>query len=102
MKIRVITPAADRRLLDESRRTRSMMWIMAIMLFLTVLAAAFGLGTLSAASLLNQQIAGRLTVQIVEANPQARERGATAALAAIRAIPGVVRADPVDRTQQQQ
>ncbi len=99
MKIRIITPAADRRLLDESRRTRSMTWIMAIMLFLTVLAAAFGLGTLSAASLLDKQIAGRLTVQIVEANEQARERGAETALATIRTVPGVLRAEPVDRAQ---
>lgn len=76
-----------------------MSWIMAIMLFLTVLAAAFGLGTLAAASLLDKQIAGRLTVQIVEANEQAREREAATALATIRAVPGVIRADAVDRTQ---
>ncbi len=97
MKIRVITPAADRRLLDERRQTRSMMWIMAIMLFLTVLAAAFGLGTLAAASVLDRQIAGRLTVQIVEANEQKRERDAEAALKAIRALPSVANAAPVDR-----
>lgn len=99
MKMRLITPAADRRLLDESRRTRSMIWIMAIMLFLTVLAAAFGLGTLAAATLLDRQIAGRLTVQIVEANEGARERDAAAALAAIRRTPGVARAQAVDRDQ---
>lgn len=99
MKMHLITPAADRRLLDESRRTRSMIWIMAIMLFLTVLAAAFGLGTLAAATLLDRQIAGRLTVQIVEANEGARERDAAAALAAIRQTPGVARAEPVDRDQ---
>lgn len=99
MKMRLITPAADRRLLDESRRTRSMIWIMAIMLFLTVLAAAFGLGTLAAATLLDRQIAGRLTVQIVEANEAARERDAAAALAAIRQTPGVARAQAVDRDQ---
>ncbi len=99
MKMHLITPAADRRLLDESRRTRSMIWIMAIMLFLTVLAAAFGLGTLAAATLLDRQIAGRLTVQIVEANEGARERDAAAALAAIRQTPGVARAVPVDRDQ---
>lgn len=76
-----------------------MIWIMAIMLFLTVLAAAFGLGTLAAATLLDRQIAGRLTVQIVEANEGARERDAAAALAAIRRTPGVARAQAVDRDQ---
>lgn len=93
----MIPPAADRRLLDEQRQTRAMMWIMAIMLFLTVLAAAFGLGTLAAANLLDRQISGRLTVQIVEANQQRRDQQATAALRAIRALPGVASAVPVDR-----
>lgn len=99
MKLRIVTPAADRRLLDESRRTRSMIWIMAIMLFLTVLAAAFGLGTLAAANVLDRQLAGRLTVQIVEANEAARERDAAAALLAIRGLPMVGRAEPVDRAE---
>lgn len=76
-----------------------MIWIMAIMLFLTVLAAAFGLGTLAAANVLDRQIAGRVTVQIVEANEGARERDAAAALRLIRQTPGVERAEPVDRTQ---
>ena len=47
--------AADRRLLDEGRRTRSMLWIMAIMLFLTVLAGALGLGMARAARALDVQ-----------------------------------------------
>ncbi|MGK3893841.1 hypothetical protein, partial [Enterococcus faecium] len=64
MKLNLITPAADRRLLDDGRRTRAMTWIMAIMLFLTVLAAALGLATLAGASVLDRQITGRLTVQI--------------------------------------
>ena len=72
MSIRLIPSAADRRLLDESQGTRAMTWIMAIMLFLTVLAAALGLGTLSAATLLDRQLAGRLTVQIVEPVDSAR------------------------------
>jgi len=93
----MITPAADRHLLDERRQTRAMMWIMAIMLFLTVLSAAFGLGTLAAARVLDRQIAGRLTVQIVEANAQQREREAADALAAIRTLPQVLSAAPVDR-----
>ncbi|OYY90400.1 MAG: permease [Sphingomonas sp. 28-66-16] len=99
MRVKLITPAADRRLLDESRQTRSMMWIMAIMLFLTVLAAAFGLGTLAAANVLDRQLAGRLTVQIVEANEAVRNRDAAAVLAALRAMPNVARAALVDRAE---
>ncbi|MGL4314545.1 MAG: cell division protein FtsX [Sphingomonas sp.] len=97
MKLRLITPAADRRLLDDGRRTRAMTWIMAIMLFLTVLAAALGLATLAGATLLDRQITGRLTVQIVEASDAARSRDTQAALDALRHHPRVSRATEVDR-----
>lgn len=90
-------PAVHHRLLDAARESRSMLWIMAIMLFLTVLAAAFGLGALAAARSLDRQLEGRLTVQIVEPEAARRDRDAAQALAAIRAVPGVARAEPVDR-----
>ncbi len=90
-------PYADRRLLDAGRQTRAMIWIMAIMLFLTVLTGAFGLGALAASQTLERQLAGRLTVQIVEANALARETAAVAVLTQLRAMPQVARAVPVDR-----
>jgi len=89
----------ERRLLDDGRRARSMMWMMAIMLFLTVLAAALGLGTQAAASGLERQLAGRLTVQIVEGDPAKRDAAVSAALLTLRHSPGVVRAAPVDRAR---
>ncbi len=99
MTIRLITAAADRRLLDEQRRMRAMMWIMAIMLFLTLLAAALGLATLSAARLLEHQLAGRLTVQIVEPVESTRSEQTARALAVLRAEPDVVHAVEVDRAR---
>ena len=99
MSVRLITAAADRRLLDERRGTRAMLWIMAIMLFLTVLAAALGLGTLSAAKLLDRQLAGRLTVQIVEPAERARADQAAIALTTLRRLPEVTRASEVDRAE---
>lgn len=99
MSIRLIAAAADRRLLDERRGTRAMMWIMAIMLFLTLLAAALGLGTLGAARLLEHQLAGRLTVQIVEPVENARTDQTVRALAVLRADPEVARATQVDRAR---
>jgi len=99
MSVRLITSAADRRLLDESRGTRAMTWIMAIMLFLTVLAAALGLGTLSAATLLDRQLAGRLTVQIVEPVEHSREAQTVAAMDALHRLPEVVKATEVGRAQ---
>jgi cell division transport system permease protein len=97
MKIGFVTAAADRRLLDERRGTRAMMWIMAIMLFLTALAAALGLATLTATTLLDRQLVGRLTVQIVEPSAPLRTAQTAATIAALRAMPGVRDAVEVDR-----
>jgi cell division transport system permease protein len=97
MRIGFITAAADRRLLDERRGTRAMMWIMAIMLFLTALAAALGLATLTATTLLDRQLVGRLTVQIVEPSAPVRTAQTAAAIAALRAMPNVRNAAEVDR-----
>ncbi|WP_066647813.1 MULTISPECIES: cell division protein FtsX [Sphingomonas] len=89
-------PYADRRLLDAGRQSRAMVWIMAIMLFLTVLTGAFGLGALAASQTLERQLAGRLTVQVVEANPVARKAVAAAIVARLRVLPQVARVAPVD------
>ena len=82
--------AAGRRLLPEGRIAGPMPWVIAIMMFLTVLAAALGLGLSSAAERLDANVGHRITVQIIEANPDLRERQAQAAVAALRAFPGVV------------
>jgi len=99
MKFSLNPNAPDRRLLDEGRRTRAMTWIMAIMLFLTVLSGALGLGMLGATAQLDRQLAGRLTVQIIEPNAGLRDRQARQMVAALRAVPGVVRADEADRAR---
>lgn len=93
----MVGTTSERRVLDEAGGVRAMTWVMAIMLFLTVLAAALGIGTLHAAQALGQQLTGRLTVQIVEGDPVARDAAAARALTLIRALPGVRRATPVDR-----
>jgi len=82
--------AAERGLLPEGRMAGPMPWVIAIMMFLTVLAAAAGLGLGGAASRLQGQIGGRVTVQIVEASPRLRAQQTEAAAAAIRSLPGVV------------
>jgi cell division transport system permease protein len=73
--------AADRRLLPEGRLAGPMPWVIAIMMFLTVLAAAAGLRLSSAASSLGANIGNRVTVQIVQPNPDLRETEARAAVA---------------------
>ncbi|WP_010161520.1 cell division protein FtsX [Sphingomonas sp. PAMC 26617] len=99
MSIGILASKADRGLLDDRRGTRVMLWVMAIMLFLTVLAAALGLATLGAAAVLDRQLAGRLTVQIVAPAERVRTRETRAVLAALRRQPEVRRAVAVDRAR---
>ncbi|PXA95518.1 permease [Nostoc sp. 3335mG] len=86
-----------KRLLDPGRRTHVMTWIMAIMLFLTVLSGALGLGMAAATRQLDGALAGRLTVQIVESDAAQRDARARRIAAALRAAPGVHRVVEVDR-----
>ena len=94
-----MSSTADRRVLDEAGGLHAMTWVMGIMLFLTVLAAALGLGTRGAAALLETQLAGRLTVQIVDGDAATRDAAASRIVAALRALPAVRRAEPVDRAE---
>ncbi|WP_299321648.1 cell division protein [Parasphingopyxis sp.] len=80
---------AERRLLTEGRLSGPMPWVIAIMMFLTVLAAAGGLALNHAASNVTGSIAQRITVQIVEANPDLREAQTRAAMAALGDMEGV-------------
>jgi cell division transport system permease protein len=86
---------AERGLLPEGRLSGPMPWVIAIMMFLTVLAAAAGLGLASAAARLDDQIGGRVTIQIVEANPARKAAQSAAAVAAIQNLPGVIAVRPV-------
>jgi cell division transport system permease protein len=81
--------AAGRGLLPEGRLTGPMPWVLGIMMFLTLLAAAAGLGLGNAARDLDGQVGNRLVVQIVEANPDVRERQARQAVAALGRLAGV-------------
>lgn len=84
-----MSAASTRRVLDTARGGRAMVGVIAIMLFLTVLAAALGLSTRNAAIALDRQLAGRMTVQLV------RGGDADAVVAALRATPGVIAVRPV-------
>ena len=54
-------------LLPEGRMSGPMPWVIAIMMFLTVLAAATGLSLTRAAGSIGSAVAGRVTVQVVDA-----------------------------------
>lgn len=87
------------RWLDDGQRTRAMVWIMAIMLFLTVLAGALGFGMAGAGRSLDRQLAGRLTVQLIEADAARRDANARMLVERIGAIPGVTQVAEVDRAR---
>lgn len=89
----------EHRLLDEGQRTRAMLWIMAIMLFLTTLAAALSLGMATAREALDRQLAGRLTIQLVEAEAARRDAAVGAIVQRVRALPQVTRVAEVDRAR---
>lgn len=76
--------AARNRLLPEGRVAGPMPWVIAIMMFLTVLAAAAGLGLGTAVRAMGTDLAGRATVQIVEANADTRVQATTRVMESLR------------------
>lgn len=88
--------AARHRLLPGGRLAGPMPWIIAIMMFLTILSAAAGLGLGAAVRSMSADLAGRASVQVVEADAEGRDRLAARALLALRGAEGVRAADPVD------
>ncbi len=86
-------------LLEGSRGRRAMTAVLAILVFLTVLAAAMGLGTRTAERQLARQLSGRLTVQVIDGEPAPRDAAAARVLAAVRGMPGVARAQAVDQDE---
>jgi len=93
---RKASAAARHRLLPGGRLAGPMPWIIAIMMFLTVLAAAAGLGLGAAVRSMSADLAGRASVQVVEADAQVRAQLAARTLAALRSSNSVRAADPVD------
>ncbi|MEQ1499245.1 MAG: cell division protein, partial [Novosphingobium sp.] len=99
---RLFNRSAESQLIKQGRLSGPMPWVIAIMVSLTVIAAAAGLAFSNAAGSASDALSGGVTVQIVDANPPERDRQAQAALAALRAAPGVVEAnlvaqDKIDR-----
>lgn len=83
------------RLFPEGRVSGPMPWVIAIMMFLTVLAAAAGLALSAGADRIEGQIGNRVTVQIVEGNPDLRAAQAAAAVRVLERLDGVQAVRPV-------
>lgn len=105
MKLTLKASPADARLLPEGRFAGPMPWVIAIMMFLTILAAAAGLSLGAAARGISDDLAGRMTVQILEANTDRRaaqiknvteELGKLSAVESRRLVPAKEVADLLD------
>lgn len=74
------SPSESARMLPQTRLAGPMPWVIAIMVALTVMAMAAGLALSNVVSSAQAEIAGGLTVQVIEGAPAAREQQAAAAL----------------------
>ncbi|HVR90221.1 MAG TPA: cell division protein [Novosphingobium sp.] len=79
-------------LVPQARLSGPMPWVIAIMITLTVIAAAAGFALRNIANATAAELAGGITVQIVEADPGVRDRQAEAALDALSRTAGVTNA----------
>lgn len=88
-------PAHDRKLIPEGRLSGPMPWVIAIMLFLTILVAAAGVTLADAARKGGADLASKVTVQIIEPDPVARAAQKAAVARSLRGVPGVSGVNPV-------
>ncbi len=88
-------PAHDRKLIPEGRLSGPMPWVIAIMLFLTLLVAAAGVTLADAARKGGADLASKVTVQIIEPDPVARAAQKSAVAKALRGAPGIANVNAV-------
>jgi cell division transport system permease protein len=87
--LRSISGGSSPDLMPQGRLAGPMPWVIAIMVALTVIAAAAGLALSNTARNAADALSGGVTVQVVEANAAERDRQARAAARVIQAMPGV-------------
>jgi cell division transport system permease protein len=80
---RRISGVGEAELVPQTRLSGPMPWVIAIMVALTVIAAAAGLALRNTASAATAELNGGVTVQIIEASPEARAEQAKAAVRAL-------------------
>ncbi|MFM2409766.1 MAG: hypothetical protein RL481_594 [Pseudomonadota bacterium] len=83
-------PAHDRKLIPDGRFSGTMSWVMAIMLFLTLLAAAAAISLGTAAQQGSDSLASEATVQVIAPDPARRAAEQAAVASALRKTGSVV------------
>ena len=87
--LRSLSGMSESELVPQTRLAGPMPWVIAIMVALTVIAAAAGLAASNVARNASDALSGGVTVQIVEADPTVRLRQAEAAAQRLNAMPGI-------------
>lgn len=96
---RLFNRQAEADLIPQGRLSGPMPWVIAIMVALTVIAAAAGLAFSNTARNASDALSGGVTVQVIDANPANRDRQAQAVLRALRETPGVIDAHLVSQDE---
>jgi cell division transport system permease protein len=96
---RPLSGAAEAQLLQQPRLSGPMPWVIAIMVALTVIAAAAGLALRNTAKAAAAGLSGGITVQIVEPEPGFRSRQALAAVRLLRAMPTMTEVRQVPQSE---
>ena len=86
---RTLSGMGETDLVPQARLSGPMPWVIAIMIALTVIAAAGGFALRNIASNTAAELAGGITVQVVEADAGARAAQAAAALERLQAMPDI-------------
>lgn len=89
-RLRALSGSGGPEVMPQGRLAGPMPWVIAIMVALTVIAAAAGLALSNTARNATEALSGGVTVQVIEANPDERTRQAKAAARVLQATPGVV------------
>ena len=87
--LRSLSGMGESELVQQTRLAGPMPWVIAIMVALTVIAAAAGLAASNVARNASDALSGGVTVQIVEADPLIRLRQAEAAARRLNVMPGI-------------
>jgi cell division transport system permease protein len=92
---RALSGGPETELVPQARLSGPMPWVIAIMVALTVVAAAAGLALDNSLRFASDGLSGGVTVQVIEANPVERKRQAQAVARRLAETPGVIDAHVV-------
>ena len=96
---RGLSGGAQAELLPQARMSGPIPWVIAIMVMLMVIAVGGGLALRNVAQVATAELAGGITVQVVEARPEVRDAQAQKVAAILRGVPGVSAVAPVPQAE---